>query len=241
MTYEIPAITTEQDYNVIGLSQEENKKFWLKEDEFNYRYNRLFNMFVVSASLIFNTQHFFIIYEGINIYTYIIVSTIHSLHTASHIFLFFKMIYTLNIFVVTILIFFRVKFGYIAKQLDQLQHEKVKINNRKLGRLIYDFNYVYLELSKLNSYFKYLSGLDLIHYLLIAVNSSFVFLLVENLAIRFAGYVVLIILYILVLFFPFQFSGFVITQVSLQKIGTFFRIVDQEKSILRFLDQKPPK
>ena len=215
MTYEIPA-RTDEDYNVIGLSQDENKKFWLKEDEFNYQYNRLYNIFLVLVCLILNSQLFFLIYEDVNIYTYVIVAIIHIIHASYFFFVMFHIIYTMNVFYITILIFFCKKFNHISKQVEQFQNEKVKFNNQKLSRFIYDFDYVYLELIHLNSYFRYLAGINLIHYFLLAVFATFIFLFNENRSIQIVGYTMLIFLYILALYFPSQYSSFVNTQVSLK-------------------------
>ena len=108
MTYEIPA-RTDEDYNVVGLSLEENKKFWLKEDEFNYQYNRLYKVLMITTSLILNSQHFFLIYEGVDVYAYVILTIIHIIHDSYFIFLIFHMIYTLNVFFITILLFYSQK------------------------------------------------------------------------------------------------------------------------------------
>ena len=213
MTYEISA-RTDEDYKVVGLPLEENKKFWLKEDELSYQYNRLYKCFVVFASVTLNSQFFLLIYEGIDVYTYIIFAIIHIIHGFYYFFVIFHMIYTLNVFFITILIYIRKKFNHISKQLEHLQKdEKVKINNKKLSRLIYDFNYVYLELMHLNSYFKYLSGTNLINYSLVSVFATFVFLFNDNIGIQISGYTLLMVLYILALFFPSQYSSFVNTQV----------------------------
>ena len=221
MTYELPA-KSDEDYNVIGLSQDENKKFWLNEVDFNYQYNRVFNSFTVMACLALNSQLLYMFFDVIDIYTYVIVSIVHFIHASFFIYAIFHMIYTLNVFFITIMNFFRKKFNYISKQLEHIQHEKVELNNPKLSRLIYDFNYVYLELIHQNNYFKHLSGINFLHYSVSAVIASFIFMLNENLSMQIVGYTMLIFLYILVLYFPYQYSNFVITQV--RSNNTIFKI-----------------
>ena len=166
------------------------------------------------ACLAFNSQLLYMFFDGIDIYTYVIVSIAHFIHASFFIYAIFHMIYTLNVFFITIMNFFRKKFNYISKQLEHIQHEKVELNNPKLSRLIYDFNYVYLELIHQNNYFKHLSGINFLHYSVSAVFGSFIFMLNENLGMQVIGYTMLILLYILVLYFPSQYSNFVITQVQ---------------------------
>ena len=213
MTYEIPA-KTDEDYDVVGLPRDENKHFWIKEDEFNYQYSRILNIFIVISGLIFSTQHFFFFSKGVNIYTYVIVSCIHALITIYFIFYFFQMIYTLNCYFVAVLIFFRKKFNYISKQLEHFPRESAKFNNRELSRLIYDFNYVYLELINLNNYFKKLSGVNLMHFFLSITCAIFIFLLNENVSIQIMGFTMCFFMNVAVLFFPSQYSNFVKREVS---------------------------
>ena len=237
ITYEIPA-KNDEDYNVIGLSKDENKQFWLKEDELNHRYNRLFNIYVVATCLIFNNQLLFIIYEGIDVYTYVIVTIIHYIHASYYMYLIFHMIYTLNFFYITILNIFRKKFNYISRQLEHLQDKKVKLNNQKLNELIYDFNYVYLELINLNDYFKNLPGICFVHYFVCCIPASFIFMLNENLSVQFVGYIMLIILYILVFYFPSQYSSFLIAQISFENENLLKQLFNQCNFCLyNFLDE----
>ena len=87
--------------------------------------------------------------------TYIVVQTIHVIHTAWFVWLYLDGVYTVNIFYCVIILFFAKKFEHISKQLKRLNRSKVKvINNRKLSRLIYEFNRVIFELTEMNELFK---------------------------------------------------------------------------------------
>lgn len=60
MSYEIPAKSI-ADYEVIGLSREENKKFWTIEDKLNRRYlYGVVNGCLVVIAFVFDSQLFFV-------------------------------------------------------------------------------------------------------------------------------------------------------------------------------------
>ena len=211
MTYEIPA-KNEDDYKVIGLSQNMNKDFWSKEDAFNHRFNRVLSIFSIVVSLVFSVQLFIYPYD-VHIYIFVAVSIIHTIHAWIFIHIMFHIMNTFNIFFLTMLNFFSLKFDYITEMIERLTRESNNIN-QDLSQLIYEFNYVYFELIQIKMYFKYLTGFNLIHYFLVAVLATFAFIYVD-LNVKIAGYLVLILLFIIVLYLPFQLSNKVTTQVSL--------------------------
>lgn len=55
---ELPA-KSKQDYEVVGLSREENQQFWLKEQAFMARYYRIMRLSFSASYVIFNVQLFF--------------------------------------------------------------------------------------------------------------------------------------------------------------------------------------
>ena len=59
ISYELPA-ATDRDYQVVGLSREKNKNFWLAEDAFNARYNRIMNVSLLVSCVVFSMQLFFV-------------------------------------------------------------------------------------------------------------------------------------------------------------------------------------
>ena len=211
MSYEIPA-KNENDYKVIGLSQNMNKDFWSNEDAFNHRYNRLLVILSLIIALMFSFQLFFHRYN-VNIYIFVIVTIIHQIHGWICFYLIFHILYTFNLFFVTMLSFFSLKFGYITEMIERLTSESNDIN-QDLSQLIYEFNYVYFELIQINAYFKYLTGFNLIYYFLVAVLATFAFVYTD-VNIKIVGYLVLCLLFIIVLYLPFQWANKVTTQVGL--------------------------
>ena len=59
LTFELPA-KSEEDYEVAGLSREENKKFWLEENYVNYVWFRVFNFYVMVIGIIYCFQLFLV-------------------------------------------------------------------------------------------------------------------------------------------------------------------------------------
>ena len=87
--------------------------------------------------------------------TYIVMQTIHAVHTTLFAFFYLDSVYTVNMFYCELVLFFSKKFEHISKQLKRLNTSNVKIiNNRKLSRLIYEFNRVVFELKEMNDLFK---------------------------------------------------------------------------------------
>ena len=211
MSYEIPA-KNEDDYKVVGLSQNINKNFWSKEDAFNHRYSRVVGILSLITALAFCVQLFSSKYD-VHIYIYVVVSIIHVIHLWFFIYLMFHIMYTFSIFFLTILNFFSLKFGYITEMIERLTSESNNIN-QDLSLLIYEFNYVYFELIQINMYFKYLTGFNLVYFFFVAVMATFAFIYME-LNIKIVGYLVLIFLFIFVLYLPFQWANNVTAQVSL--------------------------
>ena len=211
MSYEIPA-KNEDDYKVIGLSQNLTKDFWSKEDAFNHRYNRVLVILSLIFALLFSIQLLLNRYD-VHIYIFVTVSIIHVVHGWIFFYLMSHIVYTFNIFFLIMLKFFSLKFGYITEMVERLTSDSNYIN-QDLSRLIYEFNYVYFELIQINMYFKYLTGFNLVYYFFTAVLANFTFAYMD-LNIKIVGYSVLILLFIFVLYLPFQWANTVIIQVSL--------------------------
>ena len=191
------------NYKIKGLSQKANTKFWTKESIIFKRYLKFLNVFTLFCCLLFNLQLFFISYN-INVYAYALIISIHVLSTSFCIQRAFHLFYTLNYFFLITLKFFSKKFNHISNQIRKLGIRK-PIDNRKLRKLIYDFNYVYLELMKLNEFFKLSFGIHFIHYFLLVVIGVFAIL---KLDIRFQipAAFVLFFLYIFIIYTSFTWS-----------------------------------
>lgn len=86
---------------------------------------------------------------------YALAQAVNYLHTALIIRLFLGVFYTLNVFNAEIIVFISKKVGHIAKQIERLNATKTKlVDNRKLSRLIVEYNRVLFELIQMNNFFK---------------------------------------------------------------------------------------
>ena len=79
LSYEIP-VKSERNYRAVGLSTEENKRFWLVEDRFNQIYHHFLLFTIFIYCLAYNAPLFFGRYH-VDLATYILVQTIHVVHT----------------------------------------------------------------------------------------------------------------------------------------------------------------
>lgn len=212
LTYEIE-VKNDNDYKVMGLSKEKNKKFWTKENELNHQFFKTINLFALITNLIFDSQYFLLRYD-VDLFTHSIITTIHIIHMSIFVYLMFQVVYTLNFFFLTITSFFTTKFKYISKQLNKFLIEPFNANSdQNLSQLIYEINYVYYELLNINLFFKFLNGINLIHYFLVAILGTFAFMTMNSF-VQIGGYSILVFLYILVLFLPSKFSNKVSIEVS---------------------------
>lgn len=207
LSREIPA----EDFRVVGLCEKENTAFWTAADQFNVQFNRALNVIILFTFLMLNAQIFLIRYE-IDLATYLLVQTLHSVHHYLFLYAFFHIVTTMNVFYLTILAFFNTKFRSIGRRISKLERMS-PINNRDLHRLIFEFNRVFLESMKINDYFKLLFGHNLVGFFAMTVICSFVLLYIE-LRLKFL-YSVIVLMYIIIFGFPFQFASSVLAQVFL--------------------------
>lgn len=168
MTFEVPA-KSDDDYEVIGLPKERNRKFWEMEQRINYVWYRVINVFLAFAVVVFNAQFFFVIFD-VNIYVYILVEGLQMLHTSVIIFGFLHAVYTVNLFAIEIMYFMKQKFHHVFRQMEELNNSKDKrIDNRSLARLIFEFSSVQLEMAEMNNFFKLFNLINMVHYFSIAI------------------------------------------------------------------------
>lgn len=85
--------------------------------------------------------------------------------------------------------------------------------DQKLDELVRDFNLVYLELLKINGYFKYLSGINLAHFAFLTVIVTFVSLF-SDLRLRILFYSVIYSMYILIFGLAFKLANGVLIEVG---------------------------
>lgn len=209
MTNELP---DNKNYELKGLSSSENDKFWIKEDKFNYYYDLLLKVIVITLLIIFTIPLFYTNY-GVDEPIYSILLIAHTFHHFLFLFVYFHATATPNLFLLTILKFFSTKFNNIIKEINKLRFESVKIDNKKLGKLINDYNCVHLEMININNYFKYLIGVNFFHYSILCIIASFLSFNVDILM-KTTLFAILIFTYSMNLFLPFKFSQIVSLKVS---------------------------
>lgn len=59
LTLELP-VKSDRDYRVAGLSQKENKKFWLSENHVNYVWYRVMNWYILFIGFIYSSMLFYV-------------------------------------------------------------------------------------------------------------------------------------------------------------------------------------
>ena len=165
------------NYETIGLTSKKNQEFWRKENEFFVKFLKFFNIFLFFNCFLFNLPHFLVNFD-VSIYLFVFINLLHVLHDSYYIKNMFSIFYLLNYIFLNLVAFFLKKFTYIAQRATKLKRKK-QINNRKLSRLIYKFNFVYLEMINMNEYFSKFLGFNLICYFLLVVVSSFAVLFTD--------------------------------------------------------------
>ena len=162
------------NYEKVGLSEEEHQKFWIKENEFFKKYLKFFNWLVLAVCIICNAELFLVnkLSESVSIYTIILVDSIHILNNSFYFRNVLQTSYTINIFFLTLLNFLNKKFNYLTIKIKKLKNKK-RIDNKKLSKLIHHFNFVYLEMVKMNEYFSPIIGVNFTHYVLLAIFAIF--------------------------------------------------------------------
>lgn len=78
MTDEIPA-KSDRDYQVVGLSRTENKKFWSKEKKENALWYRSMNYTLWLTACIVNLQYTFVKFD-VDFWIFAVAQTLHALH-----------------------------------------------------------------------------------------------------------------------------------------------------------------
>lgn len=168
---EVP--TKRRDQQVVGFTRKENHNFWLAEKRLNYHWHQGMTFAIRVACLVFSTKFFFVSFDA-NIVSHVFFQAVNIAHFFFFFYRFLHIIYTLNFFVVTLIRFFRNKFRQITRRIERLKVEKKsRANNRKLARLVYEFNVVHLELFAMRELFKQFIGHNLCHCFALALLTTF--------------------------------------------------------------------
>ena len=164
LTQEIPA-ESNPNYKLVGLSKEENDKFWQTERWFNQIFYRSVNVFLSFIAIFISGLLFMVRFESVALWLYLLVQTVNALHLACFFFLFFNSIYTVNALYIAVIRILTKKFDRIASRTARLNAPRgaKPINNRRLSRLIFDHNRVHLELLEMNAFFSSFVAVNLVH------------------------------------------------------------------------------
>lgn len=145
----------------------------MKEKKLNYIINKSLNIF---TSLIFVAFAIPILlhdkYEY-NPQIYIPILTLHIIQFKIYVDFILGLQNYLNIFFLEILHFFSMKFDCLNQRIKKLESRSDKFENKKLSKLIFEFNQVYLECLKINDLFKHFIGFNFVFFFLINVNMTF--------------------------------------------------------------------
>ena len=209
MINEIPAKNGEK-YKVIGLTKKENKIYWEKEDEFLFIYNRILiiNQLVVAILL---SISLFLIKFDVNPFIFYFVTLANAIYNSLYLFTFFHATLTLSIFYISMMNFFLKKYSYLKKQLQLLR--RYNVNNPKLARLLYEFDYVNFELHKINSYFKYLIGINVSFYFIICTLIVFLSFSIHT-ELKLILLSLLFLTHVAIIYVPFCWSSKVIDEIN---------------------------
>ena len=201
--------TTNQwpNYELVGLSKEENVEFWQKENKIFNLFLKFLNFMIHFTFVLFSLNYFMVSYliGKVDLIVIIIVNSLNIIHVYINL---IRIFHVLNIFIYFYLVtikFFTTKFRFLKREICELAKHQT-ISNTKLSKLLFDFNYVYLEMVNMNEYLKYIIGLHLVHYFVLSVNLSFAIFLTD-LPTQIAFAQILIFLYIFIVYLSCQWSN----------------------------------
>lgn len=205
--------TGEDENDMAGLSNEENTAFWLLERRLNLLWYRTINVVLLIFSIIFSAQLFFVSFLDVDIVTYAFFQAVNIVHLCWYMFIACHVMFSLNIFLLTLIWFFRNKFRDITGRIKRLQTRKrSRAHNQKLARLIYEYNVVHLELFAMRELFRNYIGFNFCHLFALSLLAAFASLFVD---LRTAIVLLLIMIIVtLTATFPFFFANAIIVEVN---------------------------
>lgn len=161
MTGEIPA-REKSDQKLIGWSDAESQEYWLKEERFNYYYYRVMNWSFLFGFSLVNLQYFLSDFD-VPLVVFILVQLINSFHNSHYAFGLLHSIYSGNLFYTQIIRFLAKRFRAIGRQVARMNAKK-KVDNRKLAKIIYEFNRTEHDLMEMNQFFREFVGTNILHF-----------------------------------------------------------------------------
>ena len=139
----------EEHHQYVGLSKTKTKKFWKEENDFNLKLDKLLNVCSIGSGLLLSTFNFNTKFD-IGLYDYLVFATLHSLHNSLYVNVALSEFGNSNIFTISVFKFFRKRYEAVRLKIEKALGKRV--NNRKLKRMLNDFNYITMELGQINKY-----------------------------------------------------------------------------------------
>lgn len=218
ISHELP-VKSEQDYEVFGWTKEKNKRFWQAEKRLNSLWIKVSSYFILLSCVVFSGQLFLVPFD-VNITTYILVQTVHVLHSSYSLIVYMHSFFTINLFYVSVMHWTSKRLAHISKKVERLNEPKArtvisaKRINYKIARLIRDCNRVHFDLIELNNFFCFFTGFNLIHFAAVGILAIFIALSV-NWILKLMILSVVAVLYCLIIAVPFIFANSVSIEVRI--------------------------
>lgn len=118
ITQELPA-RSEQDYEVIGLPREENKKFWQTEKRLNLLWLKVSSGFIGVSCLVFSGQLFLVTFD-VDMGVYLLVQALHVLHSTYSLVIYMHSFFTINLYYVFVMKHTSKRFAHISREIERL-------------------------------------------------------------------------------------------------------------------------
>lgn len=112
--------------------------------------DKFLNVCSLGSGIFLSTFNFNTKFMNIGIYHYLLFATLHSIHNSFYISVILSEYGNLNIFIISGFKFFRKRYEAINLKIEKLLGKRV--TNRKLKRILNDFNYLTMELCQINKY-----------------------------------------------------------------------------------------
>ena len=206
-------LTSENESKVVGLPKEKNLNFWRKERNFNFFWYRVVSSGTLVLCLMFCIPLLLLPFD-VSWYSYVLMQAFNAFHCTYTVFFFLHSVYTTSIFILQIMYFFSLKFKYIRRRLARLDDSGAKkLDNRRLVRLVLQFNRVQLELIETNNFFKRFLGTNMIFFFSMAVIFLFLGIYVDWL-LRVALLSTVFVMYLTIILAPFSFADLIKIQVN---------------------------
>ena len=205
------SVNNKGDCQVVGMSSKEYKNFWSKERNFNFFWYWAVSGFNLIVGLL-HCVPLFLLPSETSWCIYILFQTFSAFSCVYTIFYFLHSVCTTTIFILQIMHYFSLKFKCIGRRLARLDALGAEKLNKRLAKLILDFNRVQLELIEVNAFFRNFLGTNIIFCFFIAILCMFLGIFLSWL-LKVALLSAVFVLYLTIIMVPFRFANSIPFQV----------------------------